>query len=42
METRKSKTEGERIMPKMRFTEFLALSVDPGVGSSGSASETND
>ena len=32
MQTEKSQPEGERIMPEMRFTEFPALSVDPGVG----------
>ena len=36
-----SQPEGERIMPETRFTEFPALSVDPRVGISWSASETD-
>ena len=31
MQTEKSQPEGKRIMPETRFTEFLALSVDPKV-----------
>ena len=42
MQTEKSKPEGKRIMPETRFTEFPALSVDPRVGISGSASKTDD
>ena len=42
METEKSQPEGKRIMPKTRFTEFPALPVDPRVGISPSASETDD
>ena len=30
MQTEKSKPEGKRIMPETRFTEFPALSVEPG------------
>ena len=41
-QTEKSKSEGKRIMPETRFTEFPALSVDPRVGISRSASETDD
>ena len=40
MQTEKSQPEGQRIMPETRFTEFLALSVDPRVGISLSVSET--
>ena len=32
MQTEKSQSEGKRIMPETRFTEFPALSVDPGLG----------
>ena len=32
MQTGKSETEGERIMPETRFTNFTAFSVDPRVG----------
>ena len=42
MQTKKSKPEGERIMPETRFTEFPVLSVDPKVEISQSASETDD
>ena len=42
MQTEKSQPEGKQIMPETRFTKFLALSVDPGVGISRSASETDD
>ena len=42
MQTEKSQPEGKRIMPETRFTEFLALSVDPRVGMSQTASETDD
>ena len=41
MQTEKSQLEGKRMMPDTRFTEFLALSVDPRVGISPSALETN-
>ena len=41
MQTEKSQPEGKRIMPETRFTEFLALSVDPRVGISRPASETD-
>ena len=41
MQTEKSQPKGERIMPQMRFTKFLALSIDPRVGISQSASETD-
>ena len=34
--------EGKRIMPETRFTEFPAFSVDPRVGISRSAPETED
>ena len=40
--TEKSQLEGKRMMPETRFTEFLSLSVDPRVGISRSASETDD
>ena len=39
MQTEKS--EGKRIMPELRVTEFPAFSVDPKVGISRSASETD-
>ena len=42
MQTEKSQTEGKRIMPETRFTEFTAISVDPRVGISLSASETEE
>ena len=41
MQTEKSQPESKGIMPETRFTEFPALSVDPRVGISCSASETN-
>ena len=41
MQTEKTQPERERIKPETRFTEFPALSVDPRVGISRSASETN-
>ena len=41
MQTEKSQPEGKRIMPETKFTEFPALSVDPRVGISRSASETD-
>ena len=41
MQTEKSQPEGKRIMPETRFTEFPAFSVDPRVGTSQSASETD-
>ena len=40
MQAEKSQPEGK--MPETRFTEFLALSVDPRVGISWSASKTDD
>ena len=40
MHTEKSQTEGKRIMPETRFTEFPELSVDPRVEISRSASKT--
>ena len=42
MQTEKSELEGKWIMPETRFTEFPALSVDPWVGISPSASESDD
>ena len=42
MQTEKSQPEDKRIMPETRRTEFPAFSVDPRVGISRSASETND
>ena len=42
MQTEKSLHADKRIMPETRFTEFPALSVDPRVGISRSASETDD
>ena len=39
MQTEIPQPEGKRIMPETRFTEFLAISVDPRVGISWSASE---
>ena len=42
MQTEKTQPEGKQIMLEMRFTKFPALSVDPRVGISRSASETND
>ena len=41
MRTEKFQPEGKRIMPETRFTEFSALSVDPRVGVSQAASETD-
>ena len=41
MQTEKSQPEGKRIMAETRFTEFPALSVDPRVGISWSAPETD-
>ena len=40
-EAEKSEPKGKRIMPETSFTEFPALSVDPRVGISRSASETD-
>ena len=37
----KSQPDGKRIIPETRFTEFPALSVDPRVGISRPASETD-
>ena len=42
MQTQKSQPEGKLIMPETRFTEFPVLFVDPRVGISRSALETND
>ena len=42
MQFEKSQPEGKRIMPEIRFTEFSTLSIDPRVGISRSASETED
>ena len=39
MQTENSQPEGKRIMPKMRFIELPAVSIDPRVGISRSASE---
>ena len=41
MQTEKSQPEGKLIMPQTRVTEFPVLSVDPRVGISRSASETD-
>ena len=41
MQIEQFQPEGKRIMPESRFTEFSALSVDPRVGISRSASETD-
>ena len=41
MLTEKSQPKGKRIMLETRFTEFPALSVDPGVVTSRAASETD-
>ena len=41
MQTEKSQPEGKRLMPETRFTEFPALSIDPRVVISRSASETD-
>ena len=40
MQTEKPQPEGSQRMPETRFTEFPALSFDPRVRISGSASET--
>ena len=40
MQTENSHSEGKWIMPETRFTEFPAFSVDPRVGISRSAPET--
>ena len=42
MQTKKSQPEGIQIMLETRFTEIPAFCVDPRVGISRSASETND
>ena len=42
MQTKNSQPEGKQIMPEMRFTKLHALSVDPRVEISQSASETED
>ena len=41
MGTEKSQPESKQIMLEKRFTEFLALSIDPRIGISWSASETD-
>ena len=41
MQTEKSQPMSEWIMSKTKFTEYRALSVDPRVGISWSASKTN-
>ena len=41
MQIKKSQPKVKQIMPETRFTKFQALSVDPRVGISQSASETN-
>ena len=42
MQAEKSQPEGKRIMPETRFSQFPALYFDPKVGTSLSASETDD
>ena len=42
MQTKKSQPEDKRVMLETRFTEFPALSVDPRVRISRSASQTDD
>ena len=42
MQTEKTQPEGKQVMLETRFTEFPALSVDPRVGISRSASETDN
>ena len=42
LQTEKSLPEGKRIMLETRFTEFLALSVDPRIWISPSALENDD
>ena len=42
MQTEKSLPKGKRIMPERRFTVFPASSVDPWVGISLSALETDN
>ena len=39
MQVEKTQPEGKRIIPEISFTEFPAISVDPRVGISRSASE---
>ena len=41
MQIEKSQPEDKRMMPETRFTDFLALSVNPRVGISWSASESD-
>ena len=41
MQKEKSQPEGKWMILKMRFTEFVALSIDPRIGISLSASETD-
>ena len=42
MQTEKSQSEGKRMMPETRFTEFPTLSIDQRFGIAPSASETVD
>ena len=42
MQTEESLSKGKQIMPETKFTECPALSVDPRVGISRSAMETDD
>ena len=42
MQTEESLSTGKQIMPETKFTEFPALSVDPRVGISRSAMETDN
>ena len=42
MQTKKSQPSGQQIMPETRSTSFPALSINPPVGISLSASETDD
>ena len=41
MQIEKSQPEGKQVMPEMRFTQFPASSVDPRVGISLSALDTD-
>ena len=42
IQTEKPLPECKQIMPEMRFTKFPALSIDPRIGISRSALETDD
>ena len=42
MQTEKSQPEGKQILLETRLTEFLAFSIEPGVGISRSAWQTYD